>query len=192
MFISQFLSCLWLRSITCTPNGAGHHSSFYRESLAWHFSNEPIGQTNNLVDNYCVVVPNLRMENGCWPLVILCTVFPYCTLGCFVPSNTLFGCQCTCSGCCCSFFHHTFVLWIHLPIWCLKPGSFCSTVEPLWCGYLWDPIRVSWLEGLPYFRGCLIYIRYFQDCTQCLHYSGCPYFRDIRKARFHCKCVIYF
>ena len=28
------------------------------------------------------------------------------------------------------------------------------TVEPLQCGHPWDPVRVSWLEGFPDFRGC--------------------------------------
>ena len=51
------------------------------------------------------------------------------------------------------------------------------------------PLRVSWLEGCPYFRGCLMYARYFRDRMQCPHYSGCPYFRGVRKAWFHCIYV---
>ena len=31
-----------------------------------------------------------------------------------------------------------------------------NAVEPLWCSHPWDPLSVSWLEGCPYFRGCLI------------------------------------
>ena len=32
-------------------------------------------------------------------------------------------------------------------------------------------------------------VLYVQDCNQCPHYSGCPYFRGIHKAVFHCTCT---
>ena len=34
-----------------------------------------------------------------------------------------------------------------------------------------------------------MYVRYFQDCVQCPHYSGCPYFKGVCKAGFQCNII---
>ena len=44
--------------------------------------------------------------------------------------------------------------------------------------------RVSTFQGLLMYVN--MYVRYPRDRTQCPYYSGCPYFRGVRKAGLHC------
>ena len=41
------------------------------------------------------------------------------------------------------------------------------------CGHPWVRLRVSWVKGCPYFRGCLIYARYFWKAVCWVVYSWC-------------------